>query len=265
MVRDALWAAIAPLLPGPPSHARGGRPRVPDRAALAGILFVLRTGTPWALLLQEMGCGSGSTCWRRLRDWQAAGVWRRLERDFLNRLGTRTGSTRAGHRRTPPACRQKGGPRDRPNPTDRGKTSCKRHLVVDRNGVPLITLLTAANVNDSVVFEQVMEAIPPIHRPRGEPGRPRRRPAKLHADKGYDKRHCRRYCWMHHIGCRIARIGVESSERLGRHRWVVERTGAWFNRFRRLRIRDERRADIHAAFIPIATALILLSYLHTRY
>jgi len=137
--------------------------------------------------------------------------------------------------------------------------------VVDAHGLPLATLLTAANENDSAVFERVLEAIPPIHRPYGEPGRPRRRPAKLHADKGYDKRHCRRYCWTHHIGSRIARIGVESSERLGRHRWIGERTGAWYNRFRRLRIRDERRADIHTAFISLATALILLRYLPPGY
>ena len=86
MVSDELWAAVEPLLPPAPSHARGGRPRVPDRAALAGILFVLRTGTPWHYLTGELGCGSGTTCWRRLRDWQAAGVWRRLERLLLQRL-----------------------------------------------------------------------------------------------------------------------------------------------------------------------------------
>jgi transposase len=87
MVPDELWAVIAPLLPPAPSRARGGRPRVPDRAALAGILFIRRTGCPWSLLPVEMGCGSGSTCWRRLRDWHAAGVWQRLERELLSRLG----------------------------------------------------------------------------------------------------------------------------------------------------------------------------------
>ena len=86
MVPDELWAVIQPLLPLPPSHARGGRPRIPDRQVLAGILFVLRTGTPWSYLTGELGCGSGSTCWRRLRDWQAAGVWRRLERTLLQQL-----------------------------------------------------------------------------------------------------------------------------------------------------------------------------------
>ena len=137
--------------------------------------------------------------------------------------------------------------------------------MVDGQGLPLATLLTAANVNDSVVFEQVLEAIPPLRRPFGQSGRPRWRPAKVHADKAYDKPHCRRYCWAHHIGCRIARIGIESSERLGRHRWYVERTGAWYNRFRRLRVRDERRADLHQAFISLATAWILFIRLYPQY
>ena len=87
LLPDALWARIAPLIPPEPPKPKGGRPRVPDRAVLTGILFILRTGTPWELLPQEMGCGSGSTCWRRLRDWQHAGVWQRLERELLNRLG----------------------------------------------------------------------------------------------------------------------------------------------------------------------------------
>jgi transposase len=87
LVNDDLWEVIEPLLPVEPPKPKGGRPRVPDRAALRGILFVLRSGIPWELLPQEMGCGSGVTCWRRLRDWQAAGVWDRLHRTLLDRLG----------------------------------------------------------------------------------------------------------------------------------------------------------------------------------
>jgi transposase len=83
----------------------------------------------------------------------------------------------------------------------------------------------------------------------------------VHADIGYDTPYCRRFLHTHGIGCRIARIGIESKTRMGRHRWVVERTGAWVNRFRRLRIRDERRADLHAAMISLATSLILLHFL----
>ena len=87
LLPDDLWAVVEPLLPPEPPKPRGGRPRVPDRAALTGILFVLRSGIPWEMLPQELGCGSGVTCWRRLRDWQAAGVWDRLHRALLDRLG----------------------------------------------------------------------------------------------------------------------------------------------------------------------------------
>ena len=87
LVPEALWEAIEPLLPREQPKTKGGRPRVPDRAALAGIVFVLRTGCPWRLLPKELGCGSGVTCWRRLRDWQEAGVWTRLHETLLNWLG----------------------------------------------------------------------------------------------------------------------------------------------------------------------------------
>lgn len=87
LVSDELWQVVAPLLPAEPPKPKGGRPRVPDRAALTGILFVLKTGIQWELLPQEMGCGSGMTCWRRLRDWHTAGVWARLHHVLLDRLG----------------------------------------------------------------------------------------------------------------------------------------------------------------------------------
>jgi transposase len=89
LVPDALWAVEEPLLPAGPPKPKGGRPRLPDRMALTGILFVLQSGIPWEMLPQEMGCGSGMTCWRRLRDWQEAGVWDRLQRAVLARLGRR--------------------------------------------------------------------------------------------------------------------------------------------------------------------------------
>jgi transposase len=86
LVPDDLWAAIEPLLPPEPPRPKGGRPRVPARAALAGILFVLQSGIPWEMLPAEMNCGCGMTCWRRLRDWQAAGVWAALHRVLLEKL-----------------------------------------------------------------------------------------------------------------------------------------------------------------------------------
>jgi len=86
LLTDELWALIEPILPKRPGRPKGGRPPVPDRQALTGILFVLRTGIPWEYLPEEMGCGSGMTCWRRLRDWQAAGVWEKIHRVLLSRL-----------------------------------------------------------------------------------------------------------------------------------------------------------------------------------
>jgi transposase len=117
-------------------------------------------------------------------------------------------------------------------------------------------VLSAANVHDSLLLEASLDAIPPLRQPHHRRGRPRRRPLKLHADKGYDYARCRRACRERGIVPRIARRGVESSERLGRHRWVVERTLAWLNRYRRLTVRYERRADIHQAFLSLGCSLI---------
>ena len=87
LLPDGLWTRIEPLLPPVPAKPKGGRPRVSNRQTLTGILFVLRTGCPWEYLPQELGCGSGMTCWRRLRDWQAAGVWEKMWRVLLDELG----------------------------------------------------------------------------------------------------------------------------------------------------------------------------------
>jgi len=87
LVDDELWAVIEPLLPVRPRRSRNpGRKPLEDRQVLGGILFVLMSGIPWEMLPREMGCGSGMTCWRRLRDWQEAGVWDRLHRVLLSRL-----------------------------------------------------------------------------------------------------------------------------------------------------------------------------------
>ena len=96
LLDDALWARLEPLLPKPRRRARrrGGRPRVSER--VTGILFVLRGGLPWQMLPREMGCGSGSTCWRRLVEWERAGVWRRLHETLLADLPDGDGSTSAG-------------------------------------------------------------------------------------------------------------------------------------------------------------------------
>lgn len=89
LVSDRLWREIEPLLPPEPPKPKGGRPRVSDRACLTGIVYVLRTGMPWRFVPQELGCGSGVTCWRRLRDWTESGVWPRIHHKLLGVLGRR--------------------------------------------------------------------------------------------------------------------------------------------------------------------------------
>jgi len=129
-------------------------------------------------------------------------------------------------------------------------------VVVDRRGAPLAARLTGANRHDSVPFEALIDAVPAITGPSGQR---RRRPEKLHADKAYDMPRCRQALTRRRIKIRIARTGVESRTRLGRHRWVVERTMAWFNQFRRLAIRYERRQDIHTAFLSLGCSLLCVN------
>jgi transposase len=133
--------------------------------------------------------------------------------------------------------------------------------VVDRWGIPLAVTLTPANTHDSKAFEQTLDAIGPIKAPAGKRGRRRKRPEKLHADKAYDIPRCRKWLRQHGIKCRIARKGIESKARLGRYRWVVERTLAWLARYRRLTVRYERLEAMHLALLHLGCALICLNYL----
>jgi transposase len=134
--------------------------------------------------------------------------------------------------------------------------------VTERHGIPLAVRLTGANVHDSKMLEDMLDAIPAVG---GRPGRPRNRPEKCHADKGYDYPRCREACRRRGIVPRIARRGLESSEKLGKHRWVVERSFAWLNRFRRLTIRYERHAEIHYAFTSLACSIMGLRALYRRF
>ena len=114
-------------------------------------------------------------------------------------------------------------------------------------------MLTGANTHDSMAFDELVDAVPATRTPSG---RRRKRPVKLHADKGYDYPRCRRALTKRRIKVRIARRGVESSAKLGRHRWVVERSFSWLSQMRRLRVRYERRLDVHEAFTRLGCALL---------
>ncbi len=174
-------------------------------------------------------------------------------------IGSRAGSAapRRPARFQPcqPGRGQRGLPHTGPNPTDRGKRGSKRHVITDRHGVPLAFCVTGANRHDSVVFEERVDALPSI---AGKPGRPRRWPDKLHADKAYDMERCWNHLKRRGMTPRIARKGVERNDRLGRYRWVVERTHAWFAGMGKLRTRFERRIDIHLALLSMACCVICL-------
>jgi transposase len=136
---------------------------------------------------------------------------------------------------------------------DRGKYGSKIHLITERTGLPLSVGISGANMHDSQGLEPLVRGIPPIRSRRGPR---RRRPGKLHGDKGYDYRHLRQWLRSRGITHRLARRGIESSARLGRHRWVVERSVAWLAGCRRLHRRYERKAEHFLAFAAIACTLI---------
>jgi len=196
LLPDALWLRIAPLIPPEAPKTKGGRPRVSDRDPVrAG--GGRGTGTKPA---------SGVACTKCCsKSWPGP-----------------IASTETGPPWTPPRYRPQGGQETGKNPTDRDKQGTNRHLVVDAQGMPLAVLVSAANVHDSRMMLATVDAIEPIR--AKSRGRPRRRRHKLHADKGYDYRHLRLALRKQRIIPRFARCGIEPKNRLGRYRWVVERT-----------------------------------------
>jgi transposase len=125
-------------------------------------------------------------------------------------------------------------------------------VLTDTAGLPLAVAVSAANTNDQLALKPLVRAIPAVRSRRGPR---RRRPAKLHADKGYDVPELRSWLAGRGITPRIARRGIESTERLGRHRWKIERSIAWLTGYRRLSPRYERNASHYCAFLTLAAAL----------
>ncbi|MEU9575415.1 IS5 family transposase [Streptomyces massasporeus] len=258
LVPDDLWERVAPLFPPAPErrHRYPGRLRVPDRVALAGVMYVLRTGVAWRDVPAEtVGC-SGATAWRRLRDWTEAGVLATVARRPADRVAPRrpVGSGRlcCGRLARPGPER---GDHVGPSPVDRARPGSKHHLIVDRHGTPLAVTLTGGNRHDVTQLLPLLDAVPPI---RGLRGRPRHKPQRLYADRGYDFDEYRRLLWKRGIKPIIARRGIAHGPGLGKVRWVVERAFAWLHQFKRLRIRYERRADLHAGLLQLACSVMCL-------
>ncbi|VVE54696.1 transposase [Pandoraea sputorum] len=149
-----------------------------------------------------------------------------------------------------------------PNPTDRARPGSKQHLLTDAQGIPLSLILTGANRNDVTQLLPLVDAIPPI---LGKRGRPLCKPKFVQGDRGHDHDKYRRPLHAAGIATQIARRGEPHGSGLGKTRWVVERTIAWLHHFKRLRVRFERLAIIHAAFLKIAACIICWRHLRKSF
>jgi transposase len=155
--------------------------------------------------------------------------------------------------RLEPGAGEKGGSETGPSPVDRGRPGSKQHLLVDATGIPLAFSVTGGNRNDITQLIPLLDAVPAVG---GRPGRPRRRPDSVLADRGYDHDKYRRLVRARGIKPVIARRQSDHGSGLGRHRWVVERTFAWLHNFKRLLVRYERRAEIHHALLALGCSLV---------
>lgn len=259
LLPDPLWEMIQPLIPPHPPQPKGGRPPLDDRKVLTGIIFILKTGIPWEDLPQEMGCGCGMTGWNRLRDWQAAGVWGRIHEIFLGHLRhadkidferfvVDTAHVRAVG----------GGEETGPSPVDRSKTGSKHAIATDGQGIPLVIETIPANTPDANLTAPLIDAVPPIG---GRPGHPRNRPEHAMGDRGFDDEEQRQELRDRGIDPELAKRRTPHGSGLGVYRWVVERTISWFHQYRRLRVRFDRRDDIHEGLSNLAEILITYRFL----
>jgi len=255
-IPDELWAKMEPLLPPRPKHPLGcHNPRVDDRAAMNAILFTLRTGCQWNAL-DATGICSCSSAYRRFREWTDAGVflefWRQglVAYDELKGIDWQWLSMDGAMTKAP-----LGGEKTGPNPTDRAKLGTKRSILVEGRGVPLGLAVDGANRNDFKMARETIESIP-IERPA-----PSEQQQNMCLDKGYDYDEVRQLVEEFSFTAHIRSRGEEAqalkrSTRKKARRWVVERTHSWMNRFRRLLVRWEIRADTYVAMLHLALGCI---------
>jgi transposase len=261
LVTDALWERVQPLLPPPPPRRFRfpGRKPLDYRKILTGILFVLKTGIAWEDLPAELGCGCGKTCRHYLRAWHQAGIWLQLHAVLLAELN---GADQIDWERAlidaTFAKAPEGGEDTGPNPTDRGRSGSKHHVLTDARGIPLAATVTAANVNEVTQVFPVLEAMPPVG---GKSGPKRQKPERLQGDRGYDAEPVRERLRGRGIIPVLAERYTAHGTGLGVLRWFVERTNSWLHQFGRLRRRLDRLTDLQDAFLRLACALICLRFL----
>jgi transposase len=258
-LHDELWQALAPHLPPRRPHSpKGGRPPADDYACLKGILYVLREGCRWQKVpAKALGCPSGSTCWRRFRAWTKAGVWTKAHLQLLDLLGDEglldlhqiivdSASTRA-HR---------GGAHTGPSPVDRRKKGCKRHVLTDANGIPLVVQTGPANQRDDGKLEELLEAFPVLT--DGVTGEVFFLPRVLLGDRGYGFPYLIAIVLLYGIAALLSPRGKDKphGSGLGEQRYVVERTMSWWPHFRRIVVCYERTGAHFQAFHELAGCVL---------
>lgn len=259
-ISDKLWAVLEPLLPIHVNTHRfgGGRPRTSDRRCADAIFYVLRTGCQWEALNATELCAK-STAHDRFAQWVEAGVFLQLWHagvhafDELQGIDWNFLSMDGAITKAP-----LGGEHSGRNPTDRGKQGVKRSLLTEGHGVPIGLAVAGANRHDMKLARATIESLV-VERP--EPSD--EQPQGMCLDKGYDYTEIRELLVEFGFTAHIRSRGEEAKElaqEAGKpaRRWVVERTHSWMNRFRRILIRWEKKAEHYVAFLHFACALIAL-------
>src|SRR4051794_38695045 len=259
-LHDELWQAIEAHLPRRPvdHNPKGGRPRKADKACCRGILYVLREGCRWQKLpSKELGCPSGSTCWRRFHEWSELGVWSAVHVQLLDLLGEEgilnlervivdSASVRA----------QQGGAHTGPSPVDRRKKGCKRHVLTDADGIPLVVQIGPANQRDDGKLEDLLEAFPVLT--DGITQVVHVLPPVLLGDRGYGIPYLIAIVLLYGIVSLLSPRGKDKphGSGLGKQRWVVERTMSWWTHFRRINLCYERTAEHFQGFHELAACVL---------
>src|SRR3954454_8599070 len=259
-LHDELWQALEAHLPRRPRdhNPKGGRPPKEDKACLRGILYVLREGCRWQKIPSKaLDCPSGSTCWRRFRHWTQQGVWSAAHVQLLDllsadavlnleRIIVDSSSVRA----------EEGGEHTGPSPVDRSKHGCKRHVLTDADGIPLVVQTGPANQRDDTKLEDLLEAFPVLT--DGKTGEVHLQPKALLGDRGYGFPYLIAIVMLYGILTQLSPRGKDKphGSGLGKQRWVVERTMSWWTHFRRINFCYERKGEHFQGLHELAACVV---------
>ena len=259
MLTDKQWSQIEPHLPKQKKNKKGGRPLADNRKVFEGILWVLWTGSPWGQMPEEYA--SPATCWRRLKRWQEQGIFQKLWKKFLSQLNKKDKIKWEECFIDGTFVQAKGGG-DKVGKTKRGKGT-KLVIIAERKGIPLSVHIDSASVSEMKLVEPTLEQ---VSVGKGTSGAPRKNPDCLIGDKGYDSNKIREYLLKKGIEPIIParknnkKATHQDKRKLRRYkrRWVIERTNAWLQNFRRLVVRYENLIEIFSGFVYCACSMIAL-------